>query len=185
MKLVIEIRLPEHDESALSAVLGVDGRSLEELAGRIATASFTEYVTMILGQKVFSRGSDLREYRLLLLIEFLFYGRIPTEDEVSRLFQTTTSESQSLIRRVMSKYQYLLKKAIENSLRDLIRAARQAGQGEPFAAVVNSANLVDELNRLLADLDGTLPPVTKQRGSVATYELAPSSHARLLKRLGV
>jgi len=42
----------------------------------------------------------MREYRLLLLIQKVFGNRIPDEAEVSRFFQSTTSESRALPRAV-------------------------------------------------------------------------------------
>jgi hypothetical protein len=50
---------------------------------------------------------------------------------------------------------------------------------------VNSLNVVDELNRVLAELDGTLEQVAKKRGSVSTYEFSPASHARLKQHFGI
>jgi hypothetical protein len=78
---------------------------------------------MFLGQKVFRRGSDILEYRLFLLIEKALEGQIPDEQVVSNLFQTTPTESRSLIRSVMSKYQYQLRGAIEYSIRAILENA--------------------------------------------------------------
>jgi hypothetical protein len=50
---------------------------------------------------------------------------------------------------------------------------------------VHSLNLVDELNRKLAEIDSALPAVQKKQGSVSTYELQPSSYERLCKYFGL
>jgi hypothetical protein len=142
-------------------------------------------VSMILGQKVFTRGSDLLEYRLLLLIQHAFNGRIPDEQKVCNLFQTTTSGSRSLIRAVMSKYQYQLKAPIEETLKLLIDSAKVAKGNSSLTIAVHSLNLVDELNRKLAEIDSALPAVQKKQGSVSTYELQPSSYEKLCQYFGL
>ena len=127
----------------------------------------------------------MMEYRLLLLIENAFDGRIPDEQNVSRLFQTTAAGSRSLIRAVMSKYQYQLKSVIDKSLKSIVESAKKTGGENTYSVVIKSFNLVEELNLLLEEVDGTLPRITKKQGSVATYEIAPSSYIKLSERLEV
>lgn len=158
----------------------------QELAGKLAlcaSAAISEYVSMFRGQKVFRRGSDINEYRLFLLITTALENRIPDEQMVCRLFQTSTTESRALIRSVMSKYQYLLREAIDSSMRQTIQAAQRDGEDGSFEVIVNSLNVVEELNRVLASIDGTLQPIAKKRGSVSTYEISPTSYQRLNARL--
>lgn len=185
MDVAATVQLTTEDRRALAQIIGCAERDLVGRLAAFASAAATEYVTMILGQKVFRRGSDLLEYRLFLLVREVFDNQIPDEQDVCNLFQTTASESRSLIRSVMSKYQYQLKVAIERSMRRVIETAEQAEDDKPFTVTVNSANVIDELNRVLAEIDGSLPSVSKKRGSVSTYEIAASSHARLWARFGI
>src|SRR5207244_13298060 len=92
---------------------------LAETLAPFAAAALHEVVTMFLGQKVFTRGSDILEYRLFLLVQHAFGNRVPTEKQVSKLFQTTATASRALIRSVMSQHQYQLQDAIGASLRAL------------------------------------------------------------------
>jgi len=185
MDVIASINLSPDDSRELARILGCKQSELGDELAPYASAALSEYVTMFLGQKVFRRGSDLQEYRLLLLIDKAFDNEIPDEEEVCRIFQTTSTESRALIRRVMSKYQYLLKAAIEGSMKGVLEKAKQVDKGGPFTVTINSSNVVDELNRLLAEIDGTLQPVAKRRGSVSTFEISPASYARLKDRLGV
>jgi len=162
--------------------------TVEELADKLAlfaSAAIQEYVSMFRGQKVFTRGSDINEYRLFLLITKAMGNRIPDEQDVCRLFQTSTTESRALIRAVMSKYQYLLREAIDSSMRQIIQTAHQEEADGPHEVIVNSVNVVEELNRLLASIDGALQPIAKKRGSVSTYEISPTSYERLNTRLNL
>jgi hypothetical protein len=185
MEVIATLNLNLNETNELARILEAVPDELPAKLTGFASAALREYVSMFLGQRVFSRGSDILEHRLFLLIEEALGNTIPDEQEVSHLFQTTATESRSLIRSVMSKYQYQLKTAIETSLQEIVKSAKQTQKGYPFLIVVNSQNLIDELNRLLAEIDGTLPPVIKQRGNVSTYVIQPSSHARLKKYLRI
>jgi hypothetical protein len=183
MEVTTSIQLPEAEQEELSKILNCTNDNMAETLSKFCAAALSEYVSMFLGQKVFRRGSDINEHRLFLLITHALGNRIPDEQEVCRLFQTSATESRALIRAVVSKYQYQLRNAIEASVRNVIESARQEGEHGPYAVTVNSLNVVEELNRLLASIDGTLLQIAKKRGSVSTYEIAPSSYARLRERI--
>jgi len=186
VEIKIQITLTDDEHAELAKILDCTQNQLAKTIAPFATAALREVVSMILGQKVFTRGSDMLEYRLLLFIAHAFNGRLPHEQKVCNLFQTTTSGSRSLIRAVMSKYQYQLKAAIEDTLKDLIGSAELQGEDSSSLTIaVHSLNLVDELNRELADIDPSLPPIEKKRASVSTYELQPSSYGKLCERLGL
>src|SRR5579863_264630 len=97
MPLSFDPNLPIEDREQLARILNVKEPDLDSLLNRVAAAATAEYIEQFLGRKVFTRGSDMREYRLLCLIHQL-YGRIPAEGEVSALFQTTTAQSRALLR---------------------------------------------------------------------------------------
>lgn len=187
MKLTLDVSLDlnEDEERQLASILRADRAELEDALQPVAAASLEEYVRMFLGQKVFTRGRDVQDYRLFLLIRELFDRTIPDEERVCALFQTTESQSRSLIRSVLSKYQYEVHEALENSLSDIVRAASQPEDGNDYQVAIYTEGLVEGLNRLLADEDGSLPQVSKKRGTVSTYQIKPSSYAVLRERLGV
>jgi len=185
MEVTAQLDLTSDEKRDLAKILGCKQGEITTALAPYAAAALKEFALMFLGQKVFTRGSDLLEYRLLLLILHAFNGRIPDEQQVCNLFQTTAAGSRSLIRAVMSKYQYQLKSAIEGTLKQLLDSADVVGDGSSLTIAVHSLNLVDEFNRELADIDSNLPPVQKKRGSVSTYELQPSSYGRLCQRYGL
>lgn len=178
-----ELQLTDGEKQQLAGILGVDVASLEDVLQAHATAALTEYAKMFLGQRVFTRGSDIREYRLFLLIRHAFGNRIPDEQRVSDLFQTTATQSRSLIRSVMSKYQYELQDAINESLRELVRAA--VPDENDWILTAHSENLIDALNRQIGSIDASLPQIEKKRGTAANYVLKASSYDRLRTRLGL
>lgn len=185
MDLTTTINFTTAEEAEISEILGCSVADLNGKLNSYVGASFKEYLSMVRGQKVFKRGSDMLEYRLFLLIESAFGGTVPDERTVSSLFQTTLTESRSLIRAVISKYQYQLRTYIDATLQQTLTAANRQNATQDYTVVINSQNTVDELNKALADLDGSLTPVTKKRGSVSIYEIAPSSYNRLCTKFNV
>lgn len=182
MKISAEISLNNEEQQELANILGCKKSELSTKLSPFAVAAIQETISMFLGQKVFNRGSDILEYRLYLLIVHAFNGRIPDEQEVCKLFQSTLTSSRSLIRSVMSKYQYQLRSAIDNTVKSLLENVEASEDGNSFIVSVHNLNLVDELNSELAEIDTNLPPVQKKRGSVSTYEIMPSSYNRLCER---
>ncbi len=185
MDISTNLFINKEDIKDLANIIGCDQKDLPAALSPFASAAIKELATMILGQKVFNRGSDIIEYRLFLLIQTVFDNKIPDEADVCKFFQTTTTASRSLIRAVMSKYQYELKTAIEKTLIALLENVELLDDGHTYFVSVHNLNLVDELNNELAEIDTNLPPVKKKRGSVSAYELKPSSYTRLCEQFGV
>ena len=178
---------PSADEKRqLARAFGCAIKDVDDAIERCVTAAREEYLRMILGQRVFTRGQDIREYRLYLMIRHVFHGRLPTEPQISALFQTTATQSRALLRAVMSKYQYDLQDPILDTLRDELRR----GQPDPntpggLLLTVDSENVIDALNRELGSIDGTLSQVTKARNTVSTYEVPAASYKALQQHLGL
>jgi hypothetical protein len=180
------MRLSRSEKTQLAATLRCSARDLPRELRKYADAAAEEYVRMILGQHVYTRGQDIREYRLFLLILHAFAGLLPDERTISALFQTTTTQSRALLRAVMSKYQYELQGAIRQTLETHLRAAvPDPSEPDLRNLTVDSENVVEALNREIAAIDGTLPQITKARGTVTTFEIRKSSYEQLQLRFGI
>jgi hypothetical protein len=179
------INLSEQEISELAQIIGCEEADIQEHLGMYASAALQEYISMFLGQKVFRRGMDILEYRLFLLIGEAFNNKVPDEPDVCKLFQSTSTEARSLIRSVISKYQYQLKSALDKTIKEILESATRDNDQNPYTVNINSQNVVEELNRQLASIDGSLTPVTKKRGSVSIYEIKASSYTRLCGKFGI
>jgi hypothetical protein len=182
MDVVATLDIHSGDERDLAAILQCEGEELHDRLSPYASAALHEMVEMILGKRVFTRGADILEHRLLLLTLHAFDGRVPDEQKVCSLFQTTASSGRALIRSVMSKYQYQLKAAIRLSLKELLEGA--ANEGDVLTVPVRNRYLVEELNRELAEINTDLPSVRRRRGTTGTYVIPLSSYDALCERLG-
>jgi hypothetical protein len=183
-KINFELQLSPQDANQLAAIMGVKQAELPATLAAHAQAAATEYTSMYLGQKVFTRGSDIREYRLLLLIKTAFNNRIPNEQTVCSLFQCTATQARALIRSVVSKYQYDLQEAVTGTLKEAISGANWSEDKTSLLMVVKSESIVEALNQHLAALDGTLPQIKRNIETVSTYDLKASSYAALCKEFG-
>jgi hypothetical protein len=173
---MVEPMLSEAERAQLRAILDCREDELEARLAPYAAAAKEEYLRMILGQRVFTRGQDVREYRLYLLVRWVFQDTLPSEQQISALFQTTTTQSRALLRAVMSKYQYELQSAIGATLRAVLDGAQQDPDSQRWRITVDSENVIEALNRRLAAADGTLPQVVRAANTITTYELANSSY---------
>ena len=185
MDLKVTADMTASDERELAAIFGCTQQELASTLKPFAEAAIQEYLAMFRGQKVLKRGSDILEYRLYLMIPHAFGGRLPDEQTISNLFQATLSESRALIRGVVSRYRNSLKSSIDASLKDVVAAADRKNEADNYTVVVKSKNLVDALNVMLSQKDGTLTPIARKKDSVSTYEIRPSSYLELASRFGI
>ena len=172
----------QRDRKQLAASVGCSMDDLSERLKKFDAAAREEYLTMILGQRVFTRGQDMREWRLVLIIRHVFGGELPSEKVISNLFQTSTTQSRALLRAVMSKYQYELQEGIQATLRLTVSRATQAHDALVWTFATDSENIIDALNREIQGIDPALPQVTRMRNTVSTYEIAKSSYEKLKAR---
>jgi hypothetical protein len=178
--IATEIVLTEEEAPQLATILGVENDALADELAPFVRAAAEEYVRMFLGQRVFTRGSDAREYRLLLLIRHAFGNRFPNDQKISDLFQTTLSESRSLIKSVAAKYQYELAGAKEATLRSALDSATEAD--DAWVLSVDSKTVVEQMNRDLVQLGSDLPPIRLKENTGSTYVAASSSFEALRQK---
>lgn len=177
------MNLTRQERVQLASILGCEVRDLSRQLRPFDVAAQEEYRRMILGQRVFTRGQDIREWRLHLIIEHVFRGKLPDEATISGLFQTTRTQSRALLRAVMSKYQYELQPGIQATLREVLTTARQDPETETWTIIIDSENVIEALNREIAAIDGSLSQVSKTRGTVSTWTIPNASMQALRLKL--
>jgi hypothetical protein len=179
------IDLEEPEQERLARILRCEPGELEAKLRPYAAAALEEYVRMFLGERVFTRGADIREYRLLLLMKHVLDGAVPDDDYVSALFQTNTGQSRGLIRAVLSKFQYEVETGVHGSVKQVVDRARREGDDNVWTVIIRSGNVVDALNREIDVLSGALPLARKTPGTAARYEINRSTYLKLCEALGV
>jgi hypothetical protein len=181
MAVSATLRVGTAERARLRQILGCTDAELESKLESYASAALEEFVQMFIGARVFTRGADIREYRLLLLMQHV-WKRVPEDHEVSALFQTTATQSRALIRAVLSKFRYDLADTLEGSLRAVVDSAARINDAE-LQIVIRSNSLVDALNERIESIDPRLPRLTTGEG-VATYRIRQSAYEALTDALG-
>jgi hypothetical protein len=185
----MEITLPDElftaDEVGKLKILFRAGNDDEYAAAltRVTCAALTEYRDMFLGIGLPSRADEIRQHRLFHLIKHYFGQRLPSEAEVSAMFQLPQSQSRNLIRYVITRFHYALEAEVRATLGDTVRAAKKSKND--YRVVIQSDNVVDELNRIIAVTAPELDPITKIRNTARTYFISADSYDALKKALGV
>jgi hypothetical protein len=177
------MRLNRKDRMLLAQSLGC---SAEELAARlrqVEAAALEEYVAMILGQRSFTRGQDIREWRLVLIARHLFDGKLPGERFISAVFQTSPAQSRGLLRAVLAKYQYELQDGIRATLAAAVAGAQPIRGTTTWTIVPDSENVIDALNLEIQAIDPALAQITRRRATVGTYEVTQAAMDALRTRL--
>lgn len=177
MQITFEIDITD-DKAGLIAAMECAEADLEAVITKHAKAALHEYLECYVGRRAFSRGNDILEHRLALLIEHAFDRTIPTAARVSNLFQTTLSTSRTLIRNTFSKYRFQLVTVEAVSAKTVLENVEWNGQDSCFAKIT-TPNLVEVLNRRLLASDPSLKEVSRVPGVVGTYSIGQDSYAVL------
>lgn len=186
MQIQFEINLENAEKDLLKSILHCTNEvQLNEKMNKLARTSFEEIRKMVIGQKVFTRGRDILEYRLFCLITFFFDGKIPDEQKICDLFQITATESRAFVRSIMSKYQYDLKDTISSSLKDQVQKVEKDENYELYRLSIQNQFFKDELNKILGSIDTSLPIIEKERGTISTFIIQPSSYEKLCEHFEI
>lgn len=151
----------------------------------ITNAALNEYKQMLLGMGLPSRADEILQYRLYYLIKHYFRDTIPTESQVSSMFQLTPQKSRSLIRNVTTRFKYDLENELDNTLKETISSAEWVNQENEFHIVIKSNNVIEQLNRIIASLAPDLDLIRKVRFQAGIYLVSDDSFMLLCQEFGV
>lgn len=187
----IEITLPDNyftnDEREKLQVLleATDDAEFANALGKVVLAGLDEYKSMFLGMGLPSRADEIRQHRLFYLIKRYFVRRLPSEAEVSSMFQLTQSQSKSLIRSVMARFRYELEEEIRNTLVEHIKRAEINNDAGEYRIVIHSDNVLDELNRIIGSIAPNLDQIKKVRNTSRTYAISEDSYEALKRHFKI
>lgn len=129
MQMTFDLPISADDQDKLAHVLMCDPNQLQNTLSAYAKAAADEYVQMFLGKTAFRRTQDFYDFRIYLLVIHVLNGRLPDEALVSRLFQTSATESRARLKSATSKYQRGLETQIKGSVSAIFSwsGSRQCG----------------------------------------------------------
>jgi uncharacterized small protein (DUF1192 family) len=162
-----------------------DDADLVAALNRLALAALDEYHNMLLGKDLPTSAVEIRQFRLYYLIKHYFLGRLPSEVEVSSLFQISLARSKSLITNTLARFRNFLDIELIRSLQETLLNAESVKEGKEYRLYIDSAHVVEELDRRIATLDTKLKRLNKVRSEANVYTLAPDSYDGLCKLLNI
>ncbi|HEX8450267.1 MAG TPA: hypothetical protein VF652_11815 [Allosphingosinicella sp.] len=183
MQIQFDIDVDADDEAKLREMFDVNAAGLPGRLAEHGKAALSEYLECYLGRRAFSRGSDILEHRLSLLVKHAFAGRIPTAAEISDLFQTTLTTSRTLIRNTFSKYRFELDAVAAAAAKDVLERVVWA-DGDVCNAKIAAPNLVELLNRRLLSANPGHKEIVRTQGAVGTYAITQDAYAELCALFG-
>lgn len=179
MNITFQIDIENEDKAVLAHALDCAVNEVEAKLQAHARASLEEYVQLYLGRRVFSRGSDILEHRLALLIEHAYEGKVPPEGEIAALFQITLPQARSLVRSTLSKYRSQLRDATEKTVKSLLETAIWQNNDAEVWIEIPAANVVDLMNQALVRRDRGAAGVKRHKDAIATYVVTKVAYAVL------
>jgi hypothetical protein len=155
----------------------------EEAMTKIVHAALCEYGEMMLGSGMPRVAEDIRRLRLLHLIKQYFGVRLPSEEEVARVFQQTPSSSQSLIRSLIHNPRHELSHEVRVTLAQTMCRCYSYGQNGEYRVIIRSPNVLEELKRIVCLVAPRLFQIAKVRYTASTYSMSKDTYHALLRYL--
>jgi hypothetical protein len=177
----------ENELKILKSFFGYDEtediQSIEGNMQKIILASINEYKEMIVGRGIPSRAEDIHQYRLVSLIKYYYGDRLPTEEEVSSMFQLTPTRSRSLIRNVRTRFRYDLEYQIKNTMKNVLLSAKKNEEGSDFRVCIQSDYVLAEVRRLTNKVAPRDESIRKITDSTRVYYIPCDTYQKLFKEL--
>jgi len=156
---------------------------LNTALSKLTKASFMEYMKMFKEKGLPTRADEVQQERLFFLLSHYFQDRLPSENELSSIFQLTQSQSKTLLRNTKSRYRTKISNFINNTLLETLNSATQEQPDAPYEFVCTSPTTVEELNLIVSQKGPTLEPIQKIRGLASKYSCAVDTYNLLKKEL--
>ncbi|MFO4682035.1 hypothetical protein [Vibrio cholerae] len=173
----------QEQKELLKKTLKIEEAGVQTAVSKIAKAALNEYLNMLVEGGMPNRADEAKQDRLLYLIQSYFENELPTESQISTIFQLTQSQSKTLLKNTVSRFRHKLDDVLLNTMKNVIESATHSEA--IYLVVINSDVVKDELNMLITQNEPTFKPITKKKGSAGQYEISEDSHDLLCRELGL
>lgn len=184
IKFVIEEQYFDQEQKELiQKTLRLNDDQLSNALNKVGKAAFSEYMTMLIEGGMPNRADEAKQGRLLFLIQNYFENVLPSESQISTMFQLTQSQSKTLLKNTVSRYRHKLDNVLHKTMRNIINIAEHSG--DKYLIVIDSDIVKDELNMLIIQNEPKFRPITKRKSSASQYEISEDSYELLCRELGL
>lgn len=155
----------------------IDRSELEKSLSKLATASFKEYLEMILGKGIANRADEAKQDRLFYLIKNYFHPYIPGDDEISIIFQLTPTQSKTLLRNTLSRYRTKISRELSTTLKSIHSSATKSQND--YHLTISSEVFLEILNQYIARQGPDFSPIRKRHVGNRNYKITSDSYREL------
>lgn len=167
----------------LKTSLGIsDEEEVNNRVAKLAEAATFEYVEMLVGSGMPNRADETKQDRLFYVIKKVFTPNLPTEDEVSIMFQLTKTYSRTLLRNTLSRYRTKLGKELNHTLEEIFRRAEKIDGS--WEVNIDSVVLFEHLNFIVAKEGPEYNPIRKSTVGTRKYLIPLDTHTALENHFG-
>ena len=191
----VPLNLSEDDVLILCEAFAIDAtkpdldRHLRDALKGFAEAAVQEHLDHLLGVEDLAGKIDLRQRRLLRLVDKVFVGRMPSAAVVGSLFHIPERATNTLIATTAARFRQLDKprrKAVSAALHLLVekKAHDPPKSNGEYYLVSRDAAVVSYTRDLLAASPENLSALGREQSLAATYVLHDASLEYLCEALG-
>lgn len=150
---------------------------------QVACAAISEYKEMFLGRGLPSRADEIQQHRLNYLIKYFYTDTLPSESDVSSMFQLTLSRSRSLIRFVLTRFHYELEEKLKKTLAKTLKKGELDDENKDCLIDIQSSYIVEEFNRKISINAPKLFSVRKVQKVSSTFAVSRKTYEKLVELL--
>jgi len=183
---ISDAELSTSDKSLIKDCLSLSTNAeLSSGLAKICKTAFLEYCKMFKEKGIPTRADEVTQERLFFLLNHYYMDRLPSENEVSTIFQLTPSQSKTLLRNTKSRYRTKIASFITNSLKSIIQSAALNNETDKYEFVCLSSVLIEELNLIISQKGPALEQIVKIKGKSSKYECSEDTFDLLKTELGL
>lgn len=187
MRIVIELQedeFTEKDKEIIKESLNItNDTEFDSALSKIAKSALMEYKKMFIEKGLPTRADEVQQERLYFLLTNYYGNRLPSESEISSIFQLTHSQSKTLLKNTRSRYRTKIQSSIIETLRRVVENAEESDG--VFKMVIQSDNVKEELNLLISQKGPKLNKLVAVRGSAGQFCCPEDTYDLLKRELGI
>jgi hypothetical protein len=172
--------LSPDDITLIRESLGLTVAQTDDALAKLAKTAFMEYLKMFKEKGVPTRADEVQQERLFFLLKYYYENRLPSESEVSTIFQLSQSQSKTLLKNTKSRYRNKIGDFIKHTARNTLNTSAQNRDGN-YEFICTSPSTIDDLNAIVTQKGPELRPIERIRGMASKF-LCEADTYNLLQR---
>jgi hypothetical protein len=174
------IEMSDEEIDAIADTLSCGPDDVEDVLEAYAKAALQEYREMLSGQAMVSI-TDLRERRLVSILQNMPPARFPTDVQIARIFNLTSAQGRGLLRATLSRHRSSLKQIMEDAARRFVTGCNEVDPNEEDEREARFPNavIIEMLNAKLAEAADPRSPIRRKVGTFDTYVVSNGAFLEL------